>query len=232
MTVSTFVEHAERQVAESPILPGDEQANDLLQEARAHIYYWPKDFRGFECNVTLRATEGCFQGHLRATSAKEFQFDWSDDTSEVLKKWSHSQVGEFLAHRESPKANKMTSRTGVRFGDTCPVYGPQLIFEGDKMHSYYRVRDHRITQIYRAYAGQYFIINIDDHDQLNGRFAATVYQAFYWDAQTNQLAKVETYHDSYCSHEGLLLPTARRYCEVVGPQSRLRHIFFDDHKLL
>ncbi len=64
---------------------------------------------------------------------------------------------------------------------------------GDKISSFYRVKDKRMTQINRAYGGQRFIIVIDRHLDCGGTFAASNYQAFYYKLNNEALLKVESY---------------------------------------
>ena len=171
---SLFVEEASAQVAATHPVEGDAQATRLLAEARGRIYYWPQDFPGFRC--TLEVSEGTerFTGQLLATSSRRFEIEVDGYTHD---RWLRFQIEELLAHRESPAVSKMVLQTGCSWGDWDHVYGRKVLLLGDKMESFYRLRDHKLTQIGRNYRNQKLLINIDSHHGCRGFFASHSYTA-------------------------------------------------------
>lgn len=229
MSLTSFSESAARSLEQSPILPGDPQADRRLAEARARIYYWPETFPGFEASLTLRSPQGIAVGSLHAPCSRSYRLDW-DPAREAG--WMRAQIGELLAHREAPRRSRIVSETGVVFGDDDPVYGPAIHFVGDKMQSFYRVKSGRLTQIGRSYRGQRFLINIDRHVRLDGRWAAAQYTAFYWSLATGALERVETYLDDYVEVDGVHLPARRRYSEATSESLRNLELRFRQHRIL
>ena len=223
----TFVEKAQQAAAAAPILPGDDQALALLQDARQHIYHWPARFAGFQAR--LRVADQHWT--LIAPNSRSFRIEPQLEKTDELFGWTHYHLGEILSHREHPKVHQMASKTGVLWGDWDDTYGRRLDFAGDKMSSFYRIKDQRIQQISRRYGGQHFLICIDRHHRFAGRWAAANYVAYYWDAQ-GELAKVESYHDDFVRIGGVWLPSLRRFTVVEGNQTRHRSLELSEHQLL
>jgi hypothetical protein len=218
---SEFIEKAAAEAKSASILPGDPLANACLQKARDHIYHWPRDFKGFECHLSIVDDSKEYHLDLTAHSSRKYEFKNAQEEFPDAS-WLRYQIEEMLSHREAPSISQMSSRTGVMFGDFDPVYGPQLIFQGDKMKSYYRILHNKITQISRSYGSQTFVINIDDHLTHNDHYAARCYNAFYYCAKTGDFRKVETFFDEYQVIESLALPLERRYTSagINGKQNR------------
>lgn len=231
-TSKTFVEKARAEAAAAPVVEGEERANALLAEARSRIYHWPDDFSGFRCELRLLQDADVWKGSLHAPDSKRFQFEWGREIERELRNWLNYHLSELLAHRESPKRSKMASASGVVFGDHDAMFGDQIIFPQDPMESFYRVRDGRLTQIGRAYAKTKFVINIEQHHEFDGDFAAHSYTAYYWSKTDESLQKVETYRDQYTKVEELWLPASRRFTESSGAGFLNREIQFVEHALL
>ena len=191
---SSFVENAAFEVAQSEIVPGDPRADTLLSEARAAIYHWPADFAGFTAQLQYQEGESELQGVLSCPSSRGLKLDLSglEDS-----RWLRFQLEELASHREAPSVSKMASRTGCSFGDWDQIYGRRLDFLGDKMNSFYRIKDNKLCQIGRSTKNQDFIINIDEHQCCQERWVATFYTATYWERESGAVIKTETYQDRY-----------------------------------
>jgi hypothetical protein len=226
---SYFVEHAAKEALSTPYTTGDAEADHLLAEARRHIYYWPTNFGGFEARVSLVEDQHRYDGSLKARSAREIELNV--DSLED-KRWYLFQIEELVAHRESPDVSKMALKTGCRLGDNDQAYGQQVFLLGDKMESFYRVRDNKLTQIGRNYKNQKLRIHIEQHVEWSNRFISSVYNAFYFDLVENSLVKVETYLDTYQNIEGLALPLARRVTAVEKGQCKTRTIELSEMALI
>ena len=121
-------------------------------------------------------------------------------------------------------------------GDDCPIYGQKVVFLGDKMGSFYRLRDQRITTIGRAYQGTEFVIHIDRHANFgtdhDPRYAALDYTAFYWSADDRALVKAETYRDRYQQVGDHWLPESRRVTVAEDASMVVRQLEFQTPRLL
>jgi hypothetical protein len=228
----TFVEKAREEAEAAPVHPGEEKANELLAEARESIYHWPHEFAGFSATLQLDWDAKSWRGSLRAADSHHFRFDFPEPLSREMTNWLNYQLSELMAHREAPTRSRMASRSGVVPGDTDPIFGAKVIFPGDPMESFYRIKNRKITQIGRCYPRQRFIINIDEHQEYDGRFAARSYTAFYWCKESGLLVKTESYFDDYVEHEELLLPSSRQFSMGDSAGLSNRRITLTDHVIL
>jgi hypothetical protein len=225
---SVFVDAAAAEVAATRPEEGEPEATGLLAEARSRIYYWPADFPGFRCQLDLVEGPDRFSGKLVAPSSRTFQLELEGFSRA---KWLRFQVEELLAHREAPAVSKMVLQTGCVMGDWDEVYGRKVILLGDKMQSFYRLRDQKLTQIGRNYRNQKLLINIDEHLACGSFFASLAYTAFYWESD-GSLAKCETYRDEYTLVGTHYLPRERRYSLADGSGIRSCAIRFEESQLL
>lgn len=230
MSESLFIESAARSASEEPQKAGEARANRLLAEARARIYHWPANFGGFACSLTLVKSDRTHQcGTLTAVSSRTMNLQGEFGEAP---RWLRFQLEELLSHRESPEVSRMVNRTGALLGDSDPVYGQQVHLAGDSMGSFYRICDHRLTQIGRRYRGQDLLITIDSHHTFEDRFAAHSYTAFYRCLESGRLAKVETYLDRYRKVGHVHLPESRRVVAAGDNGVCATELRFVDHQLL
>ncbi len=235
-STSVFVENAANEVANEAVFAGDEKANELLASARRHIYHWPRFFEGFTADLTFTMDGQVYQGHFRASESRRIEVKWEQ---EFDNRWMRFQLEELLSHREAPERSKIASKTGCEMGDYDPIYGQKIIFVGDKMGSFYRIRDEKIMQIGRSYGNTTFIINIDSHHNFGtpGRpaYAAADYTAFYWAKDSGRLTKTETYRDAYEMIGGIALPAERRVSiaqDLSQESLSIRQLKFRNFELL
>ena len=233
---SVFIQQAAAEVAAETVFPGREEADELLRAARAHIYHWEPSFQGFKSSLVYYNEADRYEALFEASESRRIKVSWAQ---EFDARWVRFQLEELVSHREAPEKSKMASKTGCDLGDDHPIYGTKVNFVGDKMGSFYRLKDSKITQIGRSYGKMDFIINIDAHHnfgtEIEPRYAAGAYTAFYWHKDTGALVKTETYQDKYIRKSGVALPFSRQVSiaesrEVSGLS--IRHLKFFEHELL
>lgn len=222
---SLFVEKAAADLIGSEKHQGDPEADAMLQSVRDRIYYWPSDFPGFCGRLTVREGTQEYRGGFHAQSSRRYTADLPEYPDA---KWLKYQMEELIAHRECTSVSHIASKAGVVFGNTDQIYGRRVDFVGDKMGSFYRLKDSRITQIGRGYGKVRFIINIDSHCDCDGRFAAQNYSVFYFDSTTGNLTKTESYYDRYERFGDLWLPVERRVSEATDSGLRTRQILLQE----
>lgn len=234
-TESVFVDAAAREAAETAAFAGqgDPAAAALLARTRQSIYHWPAGFRGFTARISVHDASATWEGQLTVRSSRDFQLELPGLPTEApVRGWLKYQLEEMLSHREAPSVSSIASKAGVTFGAEDPIYGQRIDFVGDKMGSWYRLKDDRITQIARGYGRTRFVIHIDSHAELEGRFAAAQYTVFYRSADTGALTKVETYFDTYEPVGPVHLPRLRRVTEAGDAGEVTRQISLREFELL
>ncbi len=225
---SSFIDSAAQEAAEAEVLPGDPRADALLASVRASIYHWPADFGGFRCALGYQDGDISLGGLFVCQGSRGLKVDLPELED---RRWLRFQLEELTSHREAPEVSKISSRTGCSWGDWDPVYGQRIDFLGDKMGSYYRIKDDRLCQIGRSYKNQTFTINIDSHFDCWGCWASEFYSAYYWDGE-GALLKTETYLDRYQQVGEVWLPSERRVTEVGSSGARTRRLLFSNFELL
>ncbi|PTY01526.1 hypothetical protein DB346_12295 [Verrucomicrobia bacterium LW23] len=230
---NTFADHAAHAALDTQRFEnqGDQYADSLLREARAHVYHWSADFPGFEASLILLDGAERHYGDLRVRSSRDITLGCPGAPEEAAA-WARSQLEELVAHRESPDVSKMASKAGVTRGDLHAVYGTRVTFTGDRMESYYRIADHKIVEIGRAYGKMRFVIHIDEHQECDNRYAASHYTVFYFDRATDALTKVETYLDRYTRVGDYFLPAERRYTEAAAGKLHTRALLLQGTRLI
>jgi iron complex transport system ATP-binding protein len=225
-TSSLFVDKAAAELVGSEKNLGDPAADAMLADTRAQIYYWPENFGGYCGHISVREGTKTYTNGMHIQGSRRYSVDLPDFPDN---KWLKYQVEELIAHREATSVSHIASKAGVVFGDVDAVYGQKVTFVGDKMNSFYRLKDGKITQIGRSYGKVYFVINIDEHANCGGRFAAQNYTVFYFESATNRLTKTETYLDRYQHFGGnVWLPVERRWSEATDAGLKTRQILFTD----
>jgi iron complex transport system ATP-binding protein len=223
---SLFVEKAAADLVGSERHKGDPEADAMLESTRAKIYYWPENFGGYCGHIHVREGGNSYKGGVHIQSSRRYTVDLPEFPEA---KWLKYQIEELIAHREATSVSHIASKAGVVFGDMDSVYGQRVDFVGDKMESFYRLKDGRITQIGRSYGKVRFVINIDEHTNCGGRFAAQSYTVFYFESASGRLTKTETYLDRYEHFQGeVWLPVERRWSEATDNGLRTRQILFTD----
>lgn len=226
---SSFIEQAQKEVAAAPIVAGEAQADALLAQCRSGIYHWPAGFAGFLASLRYDDGPSSFEGSLLCAGSRRLELNLPglEET-----RWLRFQVEEMISHREAPEVSRMASKTGCALGDWDAIYGRRIDFLGDKMESFYRIREGKLCQIGRAYKKERFVINIDTHQLCDGRWAASCYTAFYWSKLEGALLKTETYLDSYEEWNGVFLPAERRVSEASSAGLRHRRLTLSDFRPL
>jgi len=140
----------------------DPQARDLLRRAFESTARWPKDFKGFTADLTVNVNGVETSGPVIVKGPREVSVQLGNAETQ---KWAQEQLGMIAVHRgprsfeESDGKYTLTmEEEGHPFGTTVHIHGS---------HSFYRVKDNRITQINRkmAHPGMTpfaFTINVEE----------------------------------------------------------------------
>jgi nitrous oxidase accessory protein NosD len=111
--------------------------------------------------------------------------------------------------------------------------GPRLNIHGDGMHSFYRVKGDRITQINRKMPHMAFTINVEDSAVTqDNKFLTTRYTVYYYSSQDGRLTNVESFTDTHTRVSSSDLPATRRIISYENNDVVVRSLSFDNHKML
>jgi hypothetical protein len=117
--------------------------------------------------------------------------------------------------------------------DADHPFGPKLVIHGDGMHSFYRVKGDRITQINRKMPHMGFTINVEDSAVTQeGKYLTTRYTVYYFSPKDGTLANVESFTDTHTRVGASDLPATRRIISYEKGEIVVKSLTFTNHKML
>lgn len=228
-----FVRQASQEMEQAPcIATGQPEADLLLQRARRAIYHWPADFAGFVCQLSLQEGGRTLEGPLSCRGSRRIVWEGPALEAPEDARWLGYQLEELVSHREAPEVSRISSKSGCQLGDWDETYGRRVDFLGDRMESYYRLKDDRIQQIGRSSKNEVFLVTIDFHQNCEGRWAAQSYSVHYWSREDGSLLRSENYFDNLLPVHGVFLPAERRVTVASAAGYRARRLLFEQIRLL
>ncbi len=209
----------------------DPQARALLRRAFENTARWQKDFKGFTADLTVNVNGKETSGPVTLKGPREVSVQLGDAG---VQKWAQEQLGMIAVHRGPRSFEESDGKYALTLGDDRDhPLGPRLIINGDGMHSFYRVKDDRITQINRKMPHMAFTINVEEsaitQDQKN---LTTKYTVYYYSPNDAKLTNVESFTDSHIRVGDSDLPAARRIISYENGEVTVKGLFFKNHKML
>jgi hypothetical protein len=211
----------------------DPKARELLRQAFDNTARWQKDFKGFTADLTVNVNGKAYSGPVTVKGPREVTVELPD--AEV-QKWAQEQLGMIAVHRGPRSFEESDGKYSLTMEEDGHPFGTKLNIHGS--NSFYRVKDHRITQINRkmAHPGMTpfaFTINVEDsaltQDQ---KHLTTRYTVYYYSPTDGKLNNVESFTDSHVRVGASDLPAARRIITFENGEVIVKHLTFTNHKLL
>lgn len=209
----------------------DPKARALLRQAFEKTARWQPDFKGFTADLRVNGNGKEVQGSLTVKGPKEVTLNLPDPE---LQKWAENQIAMIAVHRGPRSFEESDGKFALTLGDDLDhPLGPKLFIHGDGMHSFYRIKGDRITQINRKTPHIAFTINIEDSAVTqDGTFITTRYTVYYYSPQDGKLANVESFTDTHKRVAASDLPATRRIISYENGDVVVRSLSFENHKML
>ena len=138
----------------------DPKARAMLKNAFEKTSRWQPDFKGFTADLTVNVNGKEIRGSVTVKGPRDVSVSLPDAD---VQKWAEGQIGMIAVHRAPRKFEEADGKYALTLGeDRDHPLGPKLTIHGDGMHSYYRVKGDRITQINRKMPHMAFTINVED----------------------------------------------------------------------
>ena len=219
-----------------PPVKDDPRARALLRQAFENTARWQPNFKGFTADLTVNANGKEAKGTVTVKGPRDVSVSLVDPD---LQKWAENQIGMIAVHRGPRSFEESDGKYALSLGDdgTHPL-GQRLDINGDGMHSFYRVKDDRITQINRkmSHPGMPaigFTINVEDSMLTKDKkFLTTRYTVYYYSPQDGKLTNVESFTDSHVRVDASDLPASRRIISYENGGIVVRSLSFANHKML
>ena len=211
----------------------DPQARDLLRRAFEGTARWQKDFKGFTADLTVNVNGKETSGPVIVKGPREVSVQLGDGETQ---KWAQEQLGMIAVHRGPRSFEESDGKYSLTMEEDGHPFGTKLNIHGS--HSFYRIKDNRITQINRkmAHPGMNpfaFTINVEEsaitQDQKN---LTTKYTVYYYSPTDGKLTNVESFTDTHIRVGASDLPATRRIITYENGQVVVKNLTFKNHKLL
>lgn len=212
------------------------EARALLLQAFERTARWQHDFKGFSADLTVNSDGKISKGSVTVKGPKEVQVTLSDPE---LQKWAEGQIAMIAVHRGPRSFEESDGKYALTLGeDVDHPFGPKVFIHGDGMHSFYRIKGDRITQINRTMAhpgmpAMAFTINVEESTTtVDGKFLTTHYTVYYYSPQDGKLVNVESFADTHRRMDQSDLPATRRIIGYEKGKMVVKTLTFSNHKML
>lgn len=214
----------------------DPAARELLRKAFENTARWQANFKGFAADLTVNVNGKAVKGSVTVKGPRDLSVSLPDAD---LQKWAENQIGMIAVHRGPRSFEESDGKYALTLGDdgSHPL-GRRLDIHGDGMHSFYRIKDDRITQINRqmGHAGMppfAFTINVEDSlVTKENKFLTTRYTVYYFSPQDGKLTNVESFTDTHVRVDASDLPATRRIISFENGEVTVRSLTFTNHRML
>jgi len=209
----------------------DPKARTMLRQAFEKTARWQPDFKGFTADLTVNVNGKEGKGSVSVKGPKEVAVTLPDPE---MQKWAEGQIGMMAVHRGPRSFDESDGKYSLTLGDdTDNPLGPRLTINGDDMHSFYRVKGDRITQINRKMPHMAFTINVEDSAVTqDGKLLTTRYTVYYYSPQDGKLTNVESFTDSHARVASSDLPATRRIISYENGEVIVKSLLFEHHKMV
>jgi hypothetical protein len=211
----------------------DPHARELLRRAFENTARWQPDFKGFTADLTVNINGKETSGPVIVKSPREVSVQLSDGD---VQKWAQDQLSMIAVHRGPRSFEESDGKYTLTAEEDGHPLGTKLNIHGS--HSFYRLKNNRITQINRtmAHPGMApfaFTINVEDsaitQDQKN---LTTKYTVYYYSPADGKLNNVESFTDTHVRVGASDLPATRRIISFENGQVIVKSLTFSNHKML
>lgn len=209
----------------------DPKARALLKVAFEKTSRWQPDFKGFTADLIVNVNGKKVRGSVTVKGPRDVSVSLPDPE---VQKWAEGQIAMIAVHRAPRKFEEADGKYALTLGeDRDHPLGAKLTIHGDGMHSFYRVKGDRITQINRKMPHTAFTINVEDSALTqDNKFLTTRYTVYYYAPQDGKLTNVESFTDTHTRIGSSDLPAGRRIISYENNEVIVKSLTFENHKML
>jgi ketosteroid isomerase-like protein len=224
------------QTAAQTEVKDDPKAREALRKAFENTARWQANFKGFTADLTVNVNGKETKGSVTVKGPRELTVSLPDGD---VQKWAENQIGMIAVHRGPRSFEESDGKYALTLGDDVDhPMGPKLFINGDGMHSFYRVKDGRITQINRKMGhggGPPFGFTINVEDSMvtkENKFLTTRYTVYYYSTKDGKLTNTESFTDAHVRVDASDLPATRRIIAYENGEVTVKSLTFSNHKML
>ena len=218
---------------EQSAVSDDPRAREALRRAFENTARWPAGFKGFTADLTVNINGKEFHGPLTVKGPREVSVQLSDGD---VQKWVQDQLAMIAVHRGPRTFEESDGKYSLTMEDDGHPLGTRLDIHGS--HSFYRLKDNRITQINRTMshpgmAPFAFTINVEESAVTqDNKNLTTKYTVYYFSPDDGKLKNVESFTDTHVRVGAADLPATRRIIAFEGGGVIVKSLALTRHQLL
>jgi hypothetical protein len=219
--------------SEHATVSDDPKAREALRRAFEKTARWPQGFKGFTADLTVNMNGKEFRGPLTVKGPREVSVQLGD---EDVQKWAHDQLAMIAVHRGPRTFEDSDGKYTLTMKDDGHPLGTRLDIHGS--HSFYRVKDDRITQINRTMshpgmASFAFTINVEESAVTqDNKNLTTKYTVYYFSPEDGKLKNVESFTDTHVRVGAADLPATRRIIAFENGTVIVKSLTLTQHHVL
>jgi uncharacterized protein DUF3386 len=221
--------HAQEQTA----VVDDPKAREALRRAFENTARWPQGFKGFTADLTVNINGKELHGPVTVKGPRDVSVQLGD---EEIQKWAQDQLAMIAVHRGPRTFEESDGKYSLTMKDDGHPLGTRLDIHGS--HSFYRLKDNRITQINRTMshpgmASFAFTINVEDSAVTQDKkYLTTKYTVYYFSPEDGKLKNVESFTDTHVRVGAADLPRTRRIIAFENGGVIVKSLTMTGHQLL
>lgn len=219
--------------SEQPTIADDPKAREALRRAFENTARWPQGFKGFTADLTVNINGKEFRGPLTVKGPRDVLVQLSDGD---VQKWVQDQLAMIAVHRGPRTFEESDGKYTLTMEEDGHPLGVRLDIHGS--HSFYRLKDNRITQINRTMshpgmAPFAFTINVEESAVTQDKkHLTTKYTVYYFSPDDGKLKNVESFTDTHVRVGAADLPATRRIIAFENGSVSVKSLALTGHQLL
>ncbi len=219
--------------SEQPTTADDPKAREALRRAFDNTARWPQGFKGFTADLTVNINGRELRGPLTVKGPRDVLVQLSDGD---VQKWVQDQLAMIAVHRGPRTFEESDGKYTLTMEEDGHPLGVRLDIHGS--HSFYRLKDNRITQINRTMshpgmAPFAFTINVEESAVTQDkRYLTTKYTVYYFSPDDGKLKNVESFTDTHVRVGAADLPATRRIIAFENGSVIVKSLTLAGHQLL
>jgi len=219
--------------SEQPTIADDPKAREALRRAFENTARWPQGFKGFTADLTVNIHGKEFRGPLTVKGPRDVLVQLSDGD---VQKWVQDQLAMIAVHRGPRTFEESDGKYTLTMEEDGHPLGVRLDIHGS--HSFYRLKDNRITQINRTMshpgmAPFAFTINVEESAVTQDKkHLTTKYTVYYFSPDDGKLKNVESFTDTHVRVGAADLPATRRIMAFENGSVSVKSLTLTGHQLL
>jgi len=192
-------------------IKADPVAWNALRDTRETRYYLPANCAGFSADLTINDNGQVSQAILNYDVGTGADLRITSGIAESKQPWALEMVLNMIGHRRRPAFEEKDGRFPITFAAEDNSPNGRGVLLNDPARSSYRIRNGRVTEVDRTVGDHHFVISImEELLAEQGRYLPRHFTVTYFDAQTDDVRRTETFTDEYKLIDGVWLPASRR----------------------